>query len=272
VIALSALTRRTALKAQTMKRLLLLLYLFLPLLTYTQDKLEEHWHSLLLEGKTVGFLHQTTWQTGEDRLRSEIEQTMEIRRFGVPFFMTQTDVWIEEGDGKLVSVSSQLDMNGQPQRVEARIAEGELRIQLRRRGETDEILLPLEGEPRGVSAVGREIAAVILNSSGRAEMDYRLFCPETMKIEEFRLRVLGPGELKDSLGRIHRGILVEERTSGLPGCSPPRSTMNRPSSSTPKRPWGWNWRSSAWRGTPVQGGAGRPPAASRRRRSLRCSM
>jgi hypothetical protein len=200
-----------------MKRLLLLLYLFLPLLTHAQEKLEEHWHSLLLEGKTVGFLHQTTWHGAEGLIRSEIEQTMEIRRFGVPFSMTQTDVWIEEGGGKLVSVSSELDMNGQRQRVEARPEDEVLRVRIRRGAQVDELLLPFEDEPRGVSAVAREIAAGILDSSGTGQLDYRLFSPETMKIEEFRLRVLGTGELADSLGRTHRGILVEVRTSGLPG-------------------------------------------------------
>jgi len=199
-----------------MKRLLLLLYLFLPLLTHAQEKLEEHWHSLLLEGKTVGFIHQTTWQTAEGLIRSEIEQTMEIRRFGVPFSMTQTDVWIEEERGALVSVSSELDMNGQRQRVEARPEEEVLRVRIRRGAQVDELFLPFEDEPRG-HTIDREIAAGILDSSGTGQLDYRLFCPETMKIEEFRLRVLGPGELVDSLGRTHRGILVEERTSGLPG-------------------------------------------------------
>ena len=199
-----------------MKRLLLL-FLFLPLLTYAQDKLEEHWYSVLLDSITVGFLHQTTWQGAEGLIRSEIEQTMEIRRFGVPFSMTQTEVWIESGGGELVSVSSQLDMNGQPQRVEARVAEGELEVQLRRGDEADEIFLPLEDKPRGLYTVGRETAALITGETGQGELDYRLFSPETMKIEEFRLHVLGPGELSDSLGRTHRGVLVEEQTAGLPG-------------------------------------------------------
>jgi hypothetical protein len=204
------------LKAPTMKRLLLL-FLFLPLLSHAQSKLQEYWCSLLLNGVTVGFLHQTTWQTDDGLLRSEIEQTMEIRRFGVPFSMTQTDVWIEHGGGELVSASSELDMNGQRQLVEARVAEGGLRVELRRAGEADESFLPLEDKPRGLYAIDREIAATVTGLNGKRELDYPLFCPETMKIEEFRMRVLGPGELEDSLGRTHRGVLVEERSSGLPG-------------------------------------------------------
>jgi len=199
-----------------MKRLLLLL-LFLPSLAYAQEKIEEHWYSLLLESTTVGFFHQTTWQTADGLLRSEIEQTMEIRRFGVPFSMTQTDVWIEDVAGELVSVSSELDMNGQLQRVEARVAQGELRVRLHRANKADEIFLPLEEKPRGLYAVGREIAAVVAGRKGKRELDYRLFSPETTKIEEFRLRVLGSGELTDSLGRTHRGVLAEEHTSSLPG-------------------------------------------------------
>ncbi len=199
-----------------MKRLLLL-FLFLPLLAYAQEKLEEHWFSLLLDSQTVGFLHHTTWQSAEGLIRSEIEQTMEIRRFGVPFTMTQTDVWSETSGGQLVSVSSELDMNGQRQMVEARVAEGELRLQIHRGNEADEIFIPLEDEPRGLYAVDQKIAAVITGRMGKRELDYRLFSPETMKIEEFSLRVLGPGELTDSLGRPHRGVLVDEQTSGLPG-------------------------------------------------------
>jgi hypothetical protein len=205
-------------KAPIMKRLLLLL--FLPLLTYTayaQEKLEEHWYSLQLEGKTVGFLHQTTWQSEEGLIRSDIEQTMEIRRFGFPFFMTQTDVWIEAEEGALVSVSSELDMNGQRQWVEARIIEGELRVQIRGGEQAEEIFLPLENEPRGLHAIDREIAAMITNPAAKERFDYRLFSPETMKIEEFRMRILGPGELADSQGRTHRGVLVEERSTSLPG-------------------------------------------------------
>jgi hypothetical protein len=75
--------------------------------------------------------------------------------------------------------------------------------------------LPLEAGLRGLYALDREISAAITGQKG--ELAYRLFSPETMKIEEFRLRVLGTGELVDSLGKIHRGVLVEERTSSLPG-------------------------------------------------------
>ena len=199
-----------------MKRLLLL-FLFLPLLLHAQEKLEEQWCSLLLEGITVGLFHQTSWRTAEGLLRSEIEQTMEIRRFGVPFSMTQTDVWIEEKNGALVSVSSELDMNGQGQLVEAEVAGGDLRVRIRRGDGREEMLLPFEEQPRGLFAVGQEIIAMISGGNAEGELEYRLFSPETMKIEKFSLRVLGSGELTDSLGRAHRGVLVEERSSSLPG-------------------------------------------------------
>jgi hypothetical protein len=199
-----------------MKRLLLLL-LFLPLLSHAQDKLEEHWYSLALDGITVGFFHHTTWQDAEGLIRSEIEQSMEIRRFGVPFSMTQTDVWIEEEAGVLVSVSSELDMNGQRQRVEAEAVGGDLLVRIRRAGAEEEILLTGEEGPRGLYAAGREVSAVIGGTTAAEELAYRLFSPESLKIEEFRLRVLGPGELVDSLGRRHLGVLVEERTTSLPG-------------------------------------------------------
>jgi hypothetical protein len=197
-----------------MKRLFLLL-LFLPLLSYAQDKLEEHWYSLLLDGATVGFLHQTSWRSAEGLIRSEIEQSMEIRRFGVPFTMIQTDVWIEDWDGGFVSVSSALDMNGQHQWVEAQVVGEDLQVRIRRSSGKEELSLPIEDGLRGLYAVDREIAAVIADRKG--ELDYRLFSPETLKIEEFRLRVLGSGELVDSMGRTHQGVLVEEQTTSLPG-------------------------------------------------------
>jgi hypothetical protein len=204
------------LKAPIVKRLLLL-FLFLPLLVHAQEKLEEQWCSLLLEGITVGLIHQTSWRTAEGLVRSEVEQTMEIRRFGVPFSMTQSDVWIEGKDGSLVSMSSELDMNGQSQLVEAEVAGGDMRVRIRRGGAGEEVLLPFEEQPRGVFAVGQQIVAVLSVGSAEGELEYRLFSPETMKIETFDLRVLGPGELTDSLGRAHRGLLVEERISSLPG-------------------------------------------------------
>jgi hypothetical protein len=199
-----------------MKRLLLLFF-FLPTLLHAQDKLEEQWFSLLLEGKPIGFVHQTTWQIPAGLLRSEIEQSMEIRRFGIPFSMTQNDVWIEASGGALISVSSELDMNGQRQRFEARVLEQSLRVRLHRAEGVVETFLPFDRQPRGLYSVGREIAAVIAGSVENRELSYQLFSPETMKIEEFQLRVLGPGERIDSLGRAHRGILIEERSSGLPG-------------------------------------------------------
>jgi hypothetical protein len=170
-----------------------------------------------LDGKAVGYLHETSWQTAEGFVRSEVEQSMEIRRFGVPFVMTQTDLWIEDQEGGLVSVSSELDMNGQIQRIEARAAEETIRLQIRRSGEAEEFVLPLEDRARGVYGVGLEIAGAVTRLPEDGRLSYRLFSPETMKIEEFRLRVLGSGELSDSLGRVHRGILVEEQGSGLPG-------------------------------------------------------
>jgi hypothetical protein len=204
------------LKTPIMKRLLIL-FLFLPLLIHAKEKLEEQWCSLLLNGSTVGLFHQTSWRTADELLRSEIEQTMEIRRFGIPFSMTQTDVWIEEKDGSLVTVSSELDMNGQDRLVEAKVAGEGLQVCIRRGEDSEEFFLPFEEQPRGLFAVGEEIIAMISGGNTGGKLEYRLFSPETMKIEEFRLRVLGPGEMADSLGRIHRGIIVEERSSSLPG-------------------------------------------------------
>jgi hypothetical protein len=205
-----------------MKRLLLLLFL-LPLTLYSQEKIEESWYSLLLEGSTVGYFHQTTWQTADGLVRSELEQTMQIRRFGTPFYMTQRDVWLER-EGKLVSVLSEQDMNGQQQRIEARVVQGGLRVRLIRGGEEDVRLVSVEEEPIGVHTAGLQVAAALRDWSnsdgsngGNQDLDYSLFSPETLKVEEVNLQILGRGQVDDSLGRTHSGVLVEERFSGLPG-------------------------------------------------------
>ena len=218
-----------------MKRLLLLFFL-LPLLLHAQEKLEDQWYSLLLQSKAVGYVHQATWRTADGLVRSEIEQTMKIRRFGVPFSLTQKDVWIEEEDAGLISLSSQLDMNGQLQSVEVRTVDGGLQVQLLRGTGEEQFFLPLDDEPLGVYSVDQRIRRLITaprahkaqrahkaeNASGdysahNGELAYHLFSPESLKVEESQLRVLGQGEIDDSLGRRHEGVLVEERSSALPG-------------------------------------------------------
>ena len=205
-----------------MKRLLLLFFL-LPLLAHGQEKLEEHWYSLLVEGKSAGYMHRTAWQMPGGRVQSVIEQTLRIRRFGAPFSLTQTDLWIEDSRGALLSLSSELDMNGQRQAVEVREAEGGLQVRVRRGEDTQPFLLPAEGEIQGVHAIDGKVRSMIGawqqagGPDGRAELLYRMFSPESLQVDEVRLRVLGRGQLQDSEGRMHRGILVEERSSGLAG-------------------------------------------------------
>jgi len=214
-----------------MKRLVLLFFL-LPLLLHSQEKIEDQWYSLLLQSKAVGYVHHTTWRTAGGLVRSEIEQTMKILRFGVPFSLTQKDVWIEEA-GFLVSLSSQLVMNGEPQGVEVRTVEGGLRVQLLRGTEEEPFFLPLDDEPLGVYAADQRIRRMIGEQRAQGaheagspaseygarngELGYHLFSPESLEVEGIKLRVLGQGEIDDSLGRRYEGILVEERSSALPG-------------------------------------------------------
>ena len=224
-----------------MKRLLLLFFL-LPLLLHAQEKIEDQWYSLLLQSKAVGYVHQTTWRTADGLVRSEIDQTLKIRRFGVPFSLTQKDVWIEEEGAGLISLSSQLDMNGQLQSVEVRTVDGGLQVQLLRGTGEEQLFLPLDDEPLGVYSVGQRLRRLITaqrvhkaqrahkaqgahnteNASGdysayNGELGYHLFSPESLKVEQIQLRILGHGELDDSLGRRYEGVLVEERSSALPG-------------------------------------------------------
>ena len=227
-----------------MKRLLLLFF-FLPLLLHAQEKIEDQWYSLLLQSKAVGYVHQTTWRTADGLVRSEIEQTMKIRRFGVPFSLTQKDVWIEEAGAGLISLSSRLDMNGQLQSVEVRTVDGGLQVQLLRGTGEEQFFLPLDNEPLGVYSVDQQARRLITaqrvhkaqgahkaqrvpmeqraREAGSApsaqggELRYHLFSPESLKVEEIQLRVLEQGEIDDSLGGRHEGVLVEERSSALPG-------------------------------------------------------
>ena len=244
-----------------MKRLLLVLFLpFLTCAVFAQEKLEEQWCSLLLEGTTVGLFHQTSWRTAEGLLRSEIEQTMEIRRFGVPFTMVQTDIWIEQKDGSLVAMSSELDMNGQGQLVEAEAAEGKLRVRVRRGEDKQDFFLPFEEQPRGLFAVGRQIVAMIGGGNAEGLLEYELFSPETMKIEKFSLRVLGPGQLTDSLGREHRGVLVEERSSSLPGIVTTEVYNDQAQFLYSKTPVGLELEILGLEGDPRGGQVGKPAA------------
>ena len=147
-------------RAAIMKRLVLLFFL-LPLFLHSQEKIEDQWYSLLLQSKAVGYVHQTTWRTADGLVRSEIEQTMKILRFGVPFSLTQKDVWIEEAGSRLISLSSQLVMNGEPQGVEVRTVEGGLRVQLLQGIEEETFFLPLDDEPLGVFTADRRIRRLI---------------------------------------------------------------------------------------------------------------
>jgi hypothetical protein len=193
------------------------LLLHRPGLAYAQQKLAEDWYTLLLNGTAVGYLHQTTWRTPEGRFRSELEQSMRVRRFEVPFTVNQKDIWLEEGDGALISLSSELDMNGQKQSVAVEAGEGGLTVRLAGGGGGKRLFLPAEQEVLGLYAATRLAAGAVSGTLRNSELHYRLFSPETLKIEEVRLRVLGPGELEDSRGRLHRGVLVEEESSALPG-------------------------------------------------------
>jgi transglutaminase-like putative cysteine protease len=209
-----------------MKRLLLLLFL-LPVLLHAQQKIDEHWHAVLVEGKTAGYVHTTSWQTGEGLVRSEVEQTLRIRRFGAPFCMTERDVWIEDTGSGLVSLRCELDGNGRHQVVEARRAAGGLAVRVIHGDAEERRFLSVDGEILGVHAAERKLEAMIGSWEQAAEpggsegqrglLSYRLFSPETLDMETIQLRVLGRGKIEDSAGRKHEGILVEERSSGLPG-------------------------------------------------------
>ena len=217
---------RRRLKAPKSKRLLLLLLALFSLGVYGlqaegRQKIDERWCALLLEGRTVGYLHQSTWGSADGLMRSEIEQTMEILRFGVPFTLSQRDAWIEHPQRGLISLSSETDMNGQLQRVDARAQQGDVEVTVACGADRQSFVLEADG-PIGIYEADRRLTEAIREWSSGAErasveVSYHLFSPETFKIEQVDLRIIGEGELEDSRGLTHRGLVIEERSSSLPG-------------------------------------------------------
>jgi len=148
---------------------------------------------------------------------------MTVRRFGIPFTLKQRDVWIEDAAAGLLSTSSELDMNGQLQRTEAHIEEGNLRVEVWKGEQGSRHSFSVDSEPAGSELLGIYTAsrlveqAFFASSPQTRELSYHLFSPETLQVEEIKVRLLGPGEIEDSGGRIFRGILLEESSTALPG-------------------------------------------------------
>jgi hypothetical protein len=116
-------------------------------------------------------------------------------------------------------VDWETDMNGTQEFLSVRVQEDGLRLKVRRAGFSSEHLLPGRGKlfgPRGVQDHLRlAFAESRLADSG--DLSLMQFSTEAGAAEESRLRLLGAGQLADSLGAVHGGQRVDIESSAMPG-------------------------------------------------------
>jgi len=178
-----------------------------------QELLVDRCYAILLAGTQVGYLHERTTAEADGSLRTEILQQMAVRRYGQIFAVVQEDTWLE--DSGLRSLRSLLDTNGQRQSLELRRVPSGLELRLERGGRESTLSLDAPGPVLGPALAGRAVAA-LLRGGGSAPLDYLSFSPESLSLVRVEVRPLGEGELEDSRGDVHRGLLSEERSSALP--------------------------------------------------------
>ena len=180
---------------------------------------EQSWYLLLLAGKRAGTQTETIQPQPEGTLRTVLFLRLAVNRFGQAFTVTQRQTWIE--DESLRSVDSETELNGKPESLTARVQGEDLFVQERRSGgSSDRRLLqtgPLLG-PRGAAhRLRAAFAGEPIPPGSPRELSFRQFSPETGNVHELRLRLLGAGELADSLGGVHRGQRVDLESSAAPG-------------------------------------------------------
>jgi hypothetical protein len=209
----------------------------------TEELLADQWQLLLLDGQEVGNLHVRSYALQDGFVRTEQDQSMAFLRFGRPFSVSQKSTWIERGEAPgtgpaasgsdhgaagsdhgaagLQRVDSVILLNGQRQEIEATTEGGVLQVRRREGPRTTERSLEAEGEVLGPFGADRRIATAVTaawDADGAPNaVRFFLFSPESGSIEQVDLRLLGPGELSDSRGTTYRGMLVEQRSSALPG-------------------------------------------------------
>jgi hypothetical protein len=180
---------------------------------------EQSWYLILLGGKRVGTQNETVRQQAAGARRTELFLRLTVSRFGQAFTIAQRQTWIE--DEYLRSVESETDLNGEREFLSARVRGQNLDLVERRSGKASERVLPETGPlvgPRG--AEDRLRAALpegLIGAGFPRELSFRQFSPESGAVHEVRLRLLGAGELADSLGGLHRGQRVDLESSAAPG-------------------------------------------------------
>jgi hypothetical protein len=193
-----------------------------------EELLADHWQLILLGGQQVGNVHLRSFAQEEGWVRTELYQSMALRRFGQSFSLSQKDTWLESGgfgaDGtraeSVERVEAVILMNGQRQEISAEAQADGLKVRRREGQRISERLLATAAPVLGPYYSGRRIAEAVAAGETVGQprsLRFQVFSPETGTIEEVEVAVRGAGELEDTLGNAHRGILVEQRSSALPG-------------------------------------------------------
>ncbi len=167
----------------------------------------------LLGGKPIGYYRQLTVPDGMGGFRTEVFQRMVIARAGARFTITRRETWLE-GEA-LRRMEAQTDMNGQPQRLEARTAAAGIEVTQESGGSVQRRTLPADGRILGPYLSARAVAEAARH--GYESVEYRAFLADDARVDRVVVRLLGEGAMADSSGRTHRGVLTEERSAAYPG-------------------------------------------------------
>ncbi len=180
---------------------------------------EPAWYLVLLGGKRAGTQTETVRRQPDGTIHTELFLRLQVNRFGQSFTVAQRQSWVE-GD-TLQSLDSETELNGEATSLTARVRGEDLFLKEQRGSGSSERLLrqtgPLLG-PRG--AEDRLRSALAEGPSGGSsprELSFRQFSLETGNVHEVHLRLLGAGDLVDSLGGLHRGQRVNLQSSAAPG-------------------------------------------------------
>lgn len=178
-----------------------------------QEPVGEQVSLLLIGGKRAGTARQSVRALPDGTYRTDINLRMAVRRLGQSFTIVQHFIWIEDELWRSVEVETEL--NGQRENLSARLEGGEVQVVQERQGRRSAARIAVAGELLGPRGLSERVRRAIAGSE--RELTVLRFQPETAALETMRLSLRGPGELRDSLGGLHRGFLAEEESSAFPG-------------------------------------------------------
>jgi hypothetical protein len=178
-----------------------------------QEPAGEQVSLLLIGGKRAGTARQRVRALPDGTYRTDINLRMAVRRLGQTFTIVQCFAWIEDELWRSVEVGTEL--NGQRENLAARLEGREVQVVQERQGRRSEARIAASGELLGPRGLSERVRRAIEGSE--RELTVLRFQPATAALETMRLSLRGPGELRDSLGGLHRGFLAEEESSAFPG-------------------------------------------------------